>query len=234
MSVPPSGRRPSSTPSSKGSPDDTKESQRPFQMPGRKEKAQEQEEKKKGLFELAQEDMGIQAKQQGLQQNAKTEEIEPGLTAVTGTAAAAQVTQVGQLIQKMVETMYVGQVGGKEFASLNLKTSADVPNAFAGSNLTVSYETNSLTIHFDNFMSPQQQNTAISLVEKNKEQLLQMVEALGAKNIQIAELTIGTHVVALPRPAGLPAPFQPVLTAETEGTRREDHGYKERDQDEPE
>ena len=203
-------------------------------MPGRKEKAQEQEEKKKGLFDLAQEDMGIQTKQQGLQQNIKAEEIEPGLTAVTGAAAAAQVTQVGQLIQKMVETMHIGQVGGKEFASVDLKTSADVPNAFAGSNLTVSYETNSLTIHFDNFMTPQQQNTAINMVEKNKEQLLQMVEALGAKNIQVAELSIGTHIVALPRPAGLPPPFRPVLAAETEGTRREDQGYKERDHGEPE
>ncbi len=234
MSVPPAGRRPSSTPSSKNNPDDTKESQRPFQMPGRKEKAQEQEEKKKGLFELAQEDMGVQAKQQGLQQSIKSEEIEPGLTAVTGTAAAAQVTQVGQLIQKMVETMHVGQVGGKDFASVDLKTSADVPQAFAGSNLTISYETNNLTIHFDNFMTPQQQNTAINLVEQNKEQLLQMVEALGAKNIQIAELSIGTHVVALPRQTGLPAPFQPLLTAETESTRQEDQGYKEREQGDPE
>ena len=234
MSVPPAGRRPSSTPSSKDSPDDTKESQRHFQMPGRKEKAQEQEEKKKGLFDLAQEDMGIQKKQQGLQQNIKSEEIDIAQTTVTGASAAAQVTQVGQLIQKMVETMHIGQVGGKDFASVDLKTSADVPNAFAGSNLTVSYETNSLTIHFDNFMTPQQQNIAINMVEQNKEQLLQMVEALGAKNIQIAELSIGAHVIALPRPAGLPAPFQPVLTAETESTRREDQGYKERDQGEPE
>lgn len=238
MSVPPSGRRPSSTPPSKNSPREDEDTQKPFQLPGRKEKPQEQgEQKKKGLFDLTPEDAGVQAKQQGLQQNVQTPATEIGEAAITGAAAAAQVTQVGQLVQKMVETMRVGQVGGKDFASLDLKTSADVPQAFAGSNLTISYQANNLTIHFDNFMTPQQQNNAINLVEQNKEQLLQMVEALHAKNIQVTELSIGAHVVALPRVEGLPAPFQPVTTVEAEQTRRQDQGdqgRQQRDQGEPE
>jgi hypothetical protein len=256
MTVPPSDRRPSSTPPGKQGPEDSKKTDKPFHLPGERKEGVEEGigEKKKGLFDLKSDDkseekkkkvfdmtsgeVALQSKQQGLQENIPSTVGEVQATAKIASAAVAQVSQVGALIQKMVETMHVGQVGGKDFATLNLKTSVDVPPAFANSNLTVSYKDNGITIHFDNFMTPQQQNQAINLVEKNKEQLVQMVQTLNAKNIQVKELTIGSHVVALPHVEGRPAPFQPILTAETErGRRREEQvepAQREPSQREPE
>ena len=236
MSVPPSGRQPSSTPSSKGKPDETgKRSDRDFKLPPKKQKTEGKEEqpKKKGLFDIAAEEMKMQDKQQGLSQELKTEEIKT--QGITASAAIAQVRQVGQLIESMVETMHIGQIDGQNLASLDLKRSPEVPEAFAGSHLTLSYQENGLSIHFDNFMTPQQQNTAITLVEKNKEQLVQMVQALNAKNIQVTELAIGNHMVALPKIAPLPPPFQPTLTtqAETEQQQRDRGGQREEGEGEP-
>jgi hypothetical protein len=226
MSVPPTGR-PSSTPPSKGKPEESKDKGKDFKLPSRKGQVSEKEEqlqKQKGLFDLAGQEAVLQEKQQSLSQTLKSEDIKT--SEVSATEAKAQVTQIGQIIQKTVESMRIGQLEGKDLATLELKKTADVPSAFQGSNLTVSYAANGVKIHFDNFMSPQQQNTAITLVEKNKDQLQQMVQALNAKHIQVTELSIGTHTVALPRVEPLPPPFQPSAAAETE-TRQQREGQKE-------
>jgi hypothetical protein len=219
MSVPPSGRRPGSTPPSKGRRPDDEESktEKSFRLPQRKGGVQEKDEepKKKGLFDLTSKEVApMQEKQPGLQPNVKEVQAKAESTAAIG--EKAQITQISQLVQRMVETMRIGQIDGKDIASLDLKKGPEVPQAFAGSNLTVSYEVNGITIHFDNFMTPQQQNSAIALVEKNKEQLIEMVQALNAKNIQVHELSIGTHTVTLPRVEPLPPPFQPPPSAEAE------------------
>jgi len=225
MSVPPASRRPSSSPPSKGRPDEAKESEKTFKLPPKKDHIEAKEEehpKKKGLFDIAQEEMKLQDKQQNLSQELKAETVKAN--EVTATEAVSQVNQVSQLIQRMVETMRIGQIDGKDYASLDLKSSSQVPPAFAGSNLTVSYQANGIVIHFDNFMTPQQQNTAINLVEKNKEQLQQMVQSLNSKNIQIAELSIGTHTVTLPRVEPLPPPFQPTIATQTETEQQRERG----------
>lgn len=224
MSVPPASRRSSSTPPSKGRPDEGK-SGKEFKLPPKKEHVEakeEEQQKKKGLFEIAADEMRMQEKQQGLSEEMKTEALSE--SSATATQAVSEVTQVSQLIQRMVGTMRIGQLDGQDFASMNLKRSSEVPEAFTGSNLTLSYHANGLVIRFDNFMSPQQQNTAITLVEKNKDQLQQMVQALHAKNIQVAELTIGTHTVVLPRIEPLPPPFQPTLTTQAETEQQRERG----------
>ena len=233
MSVPPSGRRPSSTPSHKGRPEDAsdKDNGREFKLPAKNQhlegKEEDPESKKKGLFDIAGKEAALQDKQQNLSSDLKAQSIKT--EAVTGSEAVAEVNKMSELVQKMVETMRIGQVDGKNFASLDLKQGADVPKAFAGSQLTLSYEENGLSIHFDHFMSPQQQNTAINLVEKNKEQLELMVQALSAKNIQVTEITLGTHSIAIPRVAPLPPPFQtpPAAQTETGQQRREQEGRQE-------
>jgi hypothetical protein len=229
MSVPPAKRGQSSTPPGKGRPDETKHTGKEFKLPPKKQQVEgkEEEAKKKGLFDLAAEEMIMQDKQQSLSQELKAESTK--VEEVTATRAVAQVNQIGQLVQQMVETMRVGQIDGQDFASLDLKQSPQVPEAFAGSNLTISYQENGIVIKFDNFMTPQQQNTAITLVEKNKEQLQGMIQALAQKNIQVTEFSIGTHVVALPRVTPTPPPFQPeaALRAETEQQRREREGGEE-------
>jgi Family of unknown function (DUF5421) len=228
MSVPPASRRPSSTPPSRGRPDETREKgEKDFKLPAKKQHVKESDEeaKKKGLFDIAGKEALLQDKQQRLAQEVKAEAATVG--EVTSTEAVAQVRQVDQLIQKMVESMRVGQIDGQDYASLELKKSAEVPEAFAGSNLTVSYHDNGIVIRFDNFMTPQQQNTAITLVEQNKEQLQQMVQTLNAKNIQVNELTIGEHTVALPKVAPLPPPFQPQPATQAETEQQRERGGRE-------
>jgi Family of unknown function (DUF5421) len=232
MSVPPSGRRSTDTSPTKGRPDaDEKSTDKPFQLPQRKEGAEEKKEepKKKGLFDLTTEETMVQPRQQNVQPDVKmgdqTTEVE--IKKTTGVEAKTEVAQIGQLIQNMVESMRVGQVDGKDFATVELKREAEMPRAFVGSHLTISYEANGISIHFDNFMTPQQQNSAITLIEKNKEQLMNMMQALNAKNIQVRELSIGTHTIALPRIEPLPPPFQPPPSAEAETRqqqRRQDQG----------
>lgn len=223
MSVPPSNRRSSSTPPSKGRPDDEEnQTGKEFKLPPKKyvgeKDGDKEKDKEKGLFDLAGKEAVMKEKQQDLSGDLKIESKKS--EAVKAADAVAQVTRVAKLVQDMVETMHIGQIDAKNIASLNLKQSPEVPQAFAGSNLTLSYENNGLTIHFDNFMSPQQQNTAITLVEKNKEQLEQMIQVLSAKNIQVTEFSIGEHTVALPRVIPLPPPFQAPATAQTESEQQ--------------
>ncbi len=225
MSVPPPSRS-SSTPPSKddGEPKESKKSGKDFKMPKKDEKAGE--EKKKNLFDIAGEGHEIKELKAQVGQHGEVGAIEEA-SEIDATQAKAAVDAVGKLISTMVADMKVGQVGGKDFASMTLSNTAEVPQAFAGSNLTLSYQDNALVIHFDNFMTPQQENTAITMVEKNKEQLLEMVQALQAKNITVHEMSIGKHVVALPRAEPLPPPFQP-LEAGAGETRREADQQRQR------
>ncbi|NGX60623.1 MAG: hypothetical protein K940chlam9_00089 [Chlamydiae bacterium] len=198
--------------------------QKEFRLSQRKKDEQEVDEKKKkqNLFDLSAEDqkqleVGTQAKQ-------GAEVKEAGK--LEGIAAQTQVQQVVKLIQKMVTTMQIGQVGGRDMASLTLEKGGDVPEAFSGSNLSLQFTENGLTIHFDNFMTPQQEQNAMLLIEKNKEQLTDMVRALQAKNIQIAELSIGKYTVNLPKVEPLPPPFQTIQPsgAETRQQREKEEG----------
>ncbi len=234
MSVPPSRSSSGSSHHSKKSdgPTSDRKTNKDFNLPrkGRKDEEQsdkkglkEDELKKKSLFDIAGEKGEVP---KGLEQD-----IEAKVMGKAGEAASIQTSQasasvaaIGKLIQSVVTELRIGQVGGKDFTTMNLTTKAgEIPEAFAGSNLTLSYQANSLIIHFDNFMTPQQQNNAITLVEKNKEQLLDMMQALQAKNINIQEMSIGKHVVNLPRVEPLPPPFQPSRGAETETRQQREH-----------
>ncbi len=226
MSVPPTNKNTSSTPAGKGKPDEHEDGKN-FKLPTRKEQVSEKKgdpEKKKGVFDLAKEGtLTIKENKQELSQELSTESLKA--SELKPIEAAQQINQISALIQRTVESMQIGKVGETQFARLNLKENAtEIPTAFAGTNMTVSYELNSLKIHFDNFMTPQHQNEAISLVEKNKEQLQQMVDNLQSKNIQVTELLIGSHTVGLPRAQALPPPFQAPATAQAESEQRERQG----------
>lgn len=216
MSVPPSSTPPS-TPPSRGRDEEPRRSRKnrerdkDFRLPEKKEQSS-----KKNLFDLAAEGQGK------LKQELSQEKIESlkGVEKTSGIEAKAQVSQIGKLIQQMVNSMRIGTVGGKEFASMSLSKDPSVPQAFAGSNLTLSFRENGLVIRFDNFTTPQQQEIALNMVEQNKEQLTQMIQALQAKNIQVAELNIGDRKVSLPRVEPLPPPFA-AFEPEAPSPRRE-------------
>lgn len=222
MSVPPPNQ-PSPPPPSRGHRDrepshEKGRSKKDFRLPSKKD----EEEKKKSLFDLAGGQADIRELQEEIEQERAAATKEASAISATQTKAAMQA--VSQLIQRLVAEMRVGEVNSKNFTSLDLKATPEIPQAFAGSNLTLSYQANSLVIHFDNFMTPQQENNAITLIEKNKEQLLEMVQALQAKNISLHELSIGKHVVQLPRVQPLPPPFQSPQAAGAETRREREEG----------
>jgi len=227
MAVPPPSQ-PSSTPSSQGDdnqPTQGKKTKKDFTLPT-KGKKDEGDQKKKNLFDIAGSvDQEVKELKQDIQDSKMMEAQEA--SSIQGSQAKASVQAISRLIQNVVAEMRVGQIDGKDFTSMNLSTtSADIPEAFSGSNLTLSYQANALVIHFDNFMTPQQENNAITLVEKNKEQLLEMVQTLQAKNINIQEMSIGKHIVSLPRVETLPPPFQPTEAGSAE-TRQDREQQRE-------
>lgn len=215
MSVPPPSQ-PSSTPSSQGENEPgegrkTGKKQKEFKLP---EKRKEEQKEAGAEAELKEVKQQVEQRQQ---EDIKTSDIK-------GVEAQASVKAIGRMIQRLVSEMRVGQ----DMASMRL-SATEVPNSFAGSNLTLSYQENALVIHFDNFMTPQQENNAITLIEKNKEQLQEMIQALQSKNITVHEMSIGTHVIALPRAQPLPPPFQPTQpgAAETRQQREQREGEGE-------
>lgn len=225
MSVPPSSR-PSSTPSSKEKererePEPAAGTKKDFRLPN---KEKDKDEKKKSLFDLA----GGEAP--GVKQDSLETSMSEGqhISQMSAVSAKDQVAQIGQLIQKMVAAMQIGTAGGKHFASVTLKASHEVPVAFAGSNLTLNYKENGLAIRFDHFADVQQEQNAVFLVEKNKEQLIQMLRSCEAKNIHVSEFNIGSHTIALPRVQPLPPPFQPSEAGPGE-TRQEREQQDERE-----
>lgn len=232
MGVPPT--RPPSTPPSKGREDKEREpegtAEKKFRLPDKKpvEKKEEKPTKKKDLFDLAAGETKAKAIKEEISEGQKLEAEE--LQKLEAAEGKTQISQIGQLIQKMVDAMQIGSVGGKDFASINLSTEPDVPEVFAGSNLTLSFQENGLVIRFDNFMTPQQEQNALTLVERNKEQLLDMIQNLQVKNIQVAEFNIGDRPIALPAIEPPPPPFQapPPTAPGTEfGEKREKEEERE-------
>lgn len=224
MGVPPFNRFPgnSSTPSSSssGSPEKSRRSdgRKEFNIKGRdadeKEKEQssmtkkEEDEGEKSaaqILEKVMTEMGEYAK--GL----TTEEVK-GLTKAEAQVATAKVAEI---IQKMVAGLQVGTIGGKDFASVDLKGTQDVPDFLKNTSLTLTQTTEGLIIRFSNFESPQQQAQAIYAIEQNKEQLQQLMANLQQKNIAIADLQIGNHSITLPKvtAATETTPIQPSSAA---------------------
>jgi len=208
-SIPPSNRN--NPPSNQPAKDKSvrgkgKEFKLPKEKKGRPQEKEEAPKKKKNILDVAGDEAQVQQKQPGVQQDIKTAELKS--EQMTASIAKSQVDQVGKLIQRMVGSLRIGEIDGQNLASLNLKEVPEVPESFAGSNLTLSYHEGALAIRFDNFMTPQQENTAITMVEKNKEQLEQMIQNLAAKNIHITEMRIGEHVIVLPEVQALPRPFE--------------------------
>lgn len=226
MGVPPSNVPPGSTPSSSGRSSDSEKGRlrKPFHLPERGERDGQQD--KKSLFDLAREKKekeSAEGVQQQLKQDSLTEqkinvqEVQE-IASVEGKQAIAK---VAELIQKMVNQLQVGVIGGKDFASVELKDKEDVPSFFANTTLNLTQSAEGLHIHFTNFETPQQQAIAVQMIEKNKAQLTQLMLTMQSKNIAIAGLQIGDQSITLPRIEPLPPPFKPVSPTVQIATERE-------------
>lgn len=207
MGIPPTRMPPQpSTPGKDTSSDkvEGKKPQKEFKLP----KKGEEEGEQKGL-QPAPEQQAVKAQ---IEEGQISEEISTQAP-VAGTQAA-QVAKVGELISQMVARLGVGTIEGKNFASLDLKGTADVPVFLANTTLTLTQTDNGLVVNFSNFESLSQQQTAILTMEKQTEQLQLLVNNLSAKGIQLADLTLGTYSISLPPPQAVTPIQPPPITAE--------------------
>lgn len=229
MGIPPSNIPPGgSTSASRSSESDKGKPKKDFRLPEKKGAKDDETEKPFDLLKKKgpkddQSDFGQMAdlaKQQALAEGKVADATKAELSAVEAKAA---ITKIAEIIFKLVAQMQVGAVGGKNFASLDLKGTADIPAYLQNTSLYVTQTAEGISIRFTNFESPQQQALAIAAIEQNKEQLTQLMLNLQTKNIAVADMTIGTHTVNLPRIEPLPPPFrpEPPARADTEAGERQ-------------
>jgi hypothetical protein len=170
------------------------------------------------------------------QQNKQT--LETGaLPEPTGIEARDAVAKVSEIIQRLVTQLQIGAIGGKNFASLDLKGTEDIPTYLRNTTLNITQDPDGLIIRFSNFESPQQQALAIQAIEKNKDALQQLMQSLHDRNINVVEMQLGNHSVTLPRVEPLPPPFQAPTAQGQEQMDREGGGQQQkqgRDQEEEE
>lgn len=198
MGIPPSRLPPSSSGSESSSSDRVQDgkSKKDFKLPNKTD----QEGGKQGkLMEMAKEQQSIKG---------QLSQGEIAAETASQTTAAASVAKVGELISQMVAQLGVGVVGGKDFASIELKGTAEIPEFLANTTLSLTATNSGLVVNFSNFESLSQQQTAILTIEQQTEQLQQLVNNLQAKGIQLADLQIGTHSITLPTPQAI-TPIQP-------------------------
>ncbi len=190
-----------------------------FELKGKEEKGSQKEDA--NLFALMAE---TQQKGEQLAQQSKME----GVQASQKVADVQAASQIRAIIMKTVETMAVGKVGATDIAHLDLKA-GEVPGAFAGASLNIAKTGNELTVNFTHFATPAMEAQAINLVEHNKEQLAQLVQALQVKGIQITELNVGNRSIALPKVEPLPSPMK--ISSSELGTQADRQRQREEKQD---
>lgn len=129
-------------------------------------------------------------------------------TTLSAVEAKVSIDKITALVRKMVDTMQVGRVEGKETVSMDLKVTAQVPSFLSGANLSITQvEKGIITISFTN-LSESNLKIAVAVMEQRQGELTQLVQDLQAKNITIAQLQIGEQSIALPQ-AEVSAPTPP-------------------------
>ncbi|EPP39108.1 putative outer protein E, partial [Chlamydia psittaci 84-8471/1] len=102
------------------------------------------------------------------------------------------------VIASTVESMIVADVNGQQLVELVLDAEGNVPEVFAGANLTLVQSGTDLSVKFSNFMDDVQLTEAVNLISNNPSQLAGLVESLKNLRLNLTELTVGTSIVQLP------------------------------------
>lgn len=240
MQIPPSKFPPSSSTSGKESgpgrvSSDKGKTGKDFKLPSTQEKGTDQgtDEKeiaKKGkgktLFDVSAAKTSDQTADELAQIAAAGETGTTSAQQMASIDSQASVAKIADLITTMVDRVGIGTIGGKSYASLDLKASPEVPDFFAGATLTLTQTDRGLNIQFTN-MTTQQQQAAVTAIEQNKQQLAQLQLNLQARNITLANLQIGDRIITLPQVQPTKPIEPPAKTVETEphkGKGREDQG----------
>lgn len=209
---------PSNSSSSSSGPRDDKTRRKDFKLPEKKKEGKGDGQKEEAAIaaDVAASKVQSQIKEEGATASA--------IAATQKSEAASHATQIAEMIHKMCQTLQVGQVGGKDFVSADLKAS-EVPSYLAGVNMTVTQTDKGIVVQFSQFATPYQQTNAIFAIEQNKEALSALVDNLQARNISLAELQIGNHMVTLPTPTTVVTAPSPIFSG-SERQRGDEGGGK--------
>ncbi|EPP36262.1 DUF5421 family protein [Chlamydia avium] len=117
-------------------------------------------------------------------------------TAVT--MASADLTWIQEVIANTVESMVVAELNGEQLVELVLDSQGNVPEVFSGANLTLVQSGADLSIKLSNFMDNAQVEEAVSVINGNPEQLVNLVTSLKGHQLNLKEFMVGSNVVQLP------------------------------------
>lgn len=200
---------------------------KPFQQ--RKEKTEEQKKKENEEKEGTGQAEGKPGKTFG--------ELGSKVGAVQSTKDVSSVEQIKQ-VNGLIKTMLTDLAVGKNSAEMTLKADPKVPVALEGAKISLNIDGQKVSINF-NLTGTQSPDLAKKLFESeaNRIQLLNLATALQAKNLTLAELSVGGNPVATLQPDGKIQMVERVSTvfAEQGSTRerqpneeKEDRGEKEK------
>ena len=127
----------------------------------------------------------------------KAAEAEAARMEKTAGIDASKLTNVNTLIGKMVDSMQIGKVGGKDLLQAELKQTDDIPNAFKGATVKIEMSPDGLKVFIEPL--PGQEDQAAALVQQHHEQTLELQQSLAAKGHVLQQLQVGAHVVDLPK-----------------------------------
>ncbi|MCB1180440.1 MAG: DUF5421 family protein [Chlamydiia bacterium] len=158
--------------------------------------------------------------------------IDAEVAAATSKGLNTDVAKITGIIKALVDKLYSGVIEGKKVTGMELKATNEIPEAFRGIQLTITETDRGLVINFSNFSNETQANAALRLVQGNQGQLVQLVNALQGKNIQLASIQIGNTNLQLQQTPGQEgaAYFQ---QGEGDQQRQQGEGESEEGEDEP-
>ncbi|WP_375793736.1 DUF5421 family protein [Chlamydia sp. 12-01] len=146
----------------------------------------------------------------------------------TVAVASADLQWVQEVIANTVESMMVADVNGQQLIELVLDTEGNVPEIFAGANLTLVQSGTDLSVKFSNFVDNAQMAEAMNLIVNNPSQLAGLVGALKNRHLNLTELTVGSSIVQLPTVEEVQTPLH--MIAATIHQRDEEKDQEGKDQ----
>lgn len=140
---------------------------------------------------------------------------------------------VQEVIASTVETMLITDIGGEQRVELVLDNQGNVPEVFAGANLTLVQSGSDLSISLSNFSNEQQAIDAVNIVNNYPEQLATLVTSLKGHRLNITEFSVGTSVVQLPRVEEIQTPLTMIAATihAREDEERQDQDEQQHHQD---
>ncbi|WP_100934439.1 DUF5421 family protein [Candidatus Chlamydia corallus] len=135
---------------------------------------------------------------------------------------------IENVILSTVESMVISEINGEQLVELVLDTNTNVPEAFAGVNLTLVQSGQELSVQFSSFVDAVQMAEAADLITSNPSQLTSLVSALKNHQLTLKEFAVGNLLVQLPKLEEIQTPLH--MIASTIRHREEDKDQRDQNQ----